>query len=66
LQAYALPHDGTKLMIGCTGGTACMHASEVAAKDENLAWLQFVNVIRSCSFLFHGGVDFTEVFFPRA
>ena len=41
LQANALSHDGAKLTVSGVSRSAAVHTSQVAAKDEDLAWLKF-------------------------
>ncbi len=46
LQAYPLPHDGTKILIGFSGGSTTMHALQIAPKDKNLVGCKFLDEMR--------------------
>ena len=60
LQSHALSHDGSKLAVGNISRPSAMHTPQVAAKYEDLAWLQLCDKLWCCSFLFHHILFFTE------
>ena len=53
LQTHPLAHNGSKLAVSDVSRTAAMHTFEITTKDEDLAWLEFCDKLRCCTFLFH-------------
>ena len=45
LQTFALSEHGAEASPGEEGGTSAVHSLDVAAKDENLSWLQLADAV---------------------